>query len=340
MGNVSTQQERRDIRATFRPGQLGITATWADGLVQDVEEGGQADSLGVKPGMYFESIDDIAYTEDLLDLRAAGKTNYEITFTFPQERTDSEDSYSEMQRFGSLVSRLECDHVSPRGENAMRATLSIGPNLRQQIGAKQALDECRIQELRSEAITPVTLHVYAVGHSKTVAKLNTVARDFLKLGGVFHGAIQVFEREWSFAMCADGPGIFCTEPRRCSMHTYNQSVYLGDCKKMPKQVERILREMLPDWQGATYDLLHKNCCTFSDEFAKKLGVGPIPEWVHRFAHTGAVLDDDAKAALHALHEVEDTVLKTARSTMRALSRQEGHVGGEKGRSSCCCAPRK
>merc|ERR1719506_1036741 len=99
------------------------------------------------------------------------------------------------------------------------------------------------------------------------------------MGGVFHAAIQVFDYEWSFgASRRPGSGVFCNEPCRCTMHTYSQSVYLGDCKLEPYEVEEILRDMLPDWEGRTYDLLHKNCCSFSDAFAKNLGVGPIPDW--------------------------------------------------------------
>ena len=45
-----------------------------------------------------------------------------------------------------------------------------------------------IQDLIKDAKTPVTLHVYAVGHAKAIQEINYVVENFLHEGGVFHGA--------------------------------------------------------------------------------------------------------------------------------------------------------
>ena len=45
-----------------------------------------------------------------------------------------------------------------------------------------------IRDLMKDARTPVTLHVYAVGHAKAIQEINYVVENFLHEGGVFHGA--------------------------------------------------------------------------------------------------------------------------------------------------------
>ena len=135
--------------------------------------------------------------------------------------------------------------------------------------------------------------------------------DFEAVSQVFHGAIEVFGQEFSFGGCRRNKcGIFACKPTKCPMHTYRESIYLGDCGKDLAEVQRILDGMKGDWMGPTYDLLRKNCCSFSDAFARALGVGPIPKWVHHLADVGATLDDDVKAVVHGLHFVEDKVKGT------------------------------
>ena len=123
-----------------------------------------------------------------------------------------------------------------------------------------------------------------VGHAKVIKDLDTVLQDYLHIGGVFHGAVQVYGKEWSFGGTrVNKSGVFACKPKGCPMHTYKQSIYMGDCKKTPEEVHAILTKMKDEWMGPDYDLLRKNCCSFSDAFCIALGVGPIPMWVHRLA---------------------------------------------------------
>lgn len=187
------------------------------------------------------------------------------------------------------------------------ADLTLGPKLSEKYGQ---MSHREILSLIQEADAPVLLHVYEVGHSAVIKDLNIVVQNWIREGGVFHGAIEIFGKEWSFgATSEDEPGIFCNEPRRCSMHTYRQSVYLGDSCKTPHKVEEILRSMLDDWWGPSYNLLHKNCCSFSNSFAQKLGVGDIPAWVDHLAKVGASLDDKITHAVQGLSKLEDHVVK-------------------------------
>eukprot|EP00928_Gymnodinium_smaydae_P065964 TRINITY_DN49025_c0_g1_i1.p2 TRINITY_DN49025_c0_g1~~TRINITY_DN49025_c0_g1_i1.p2 ORF type:complete len:286 (+),score=62.75 TRINITY_DN49025_c0_g1_i1:117-860(+) len=211
--------------------------------------------------------------------------------------------------------------------------LQVGPQLEKQVGFKEPKE---IWVMMKKAQAPVVLNVYAVGHSKLVAEINAIAQDMFREGGIFHGAIEVYDKEWSFGGCSENePGVFCCEPRRCSMHTYRQSFYLGDCKKSPAEVEQILRSMLPDWMGPTYDLLHKNCCSFSNAFAQKLGVGEIPEWVHHLADVGSTLSDDAKAALLQLHKLESGVVAGRNSMLESIFDKKAAASIEKRCDRCC-----
>ena len=52
--------------------------------------------------------------------------------------------------------------------------------------------------------------------------------DYLGIGGVFHGAVEVYHREWSYgATRKDQTGVFCCKPKLCPMHTYKQSIYMA-----------------------------------------------------------------------------------------------------------------
>ena len=80
---------------------------------------------------------------------------------------------------------------------APKQTLSLGPAFDKSWG--QTIVEymtCsggasveEIQDLMNDAKTPVTLHVYAVGHAKAIQEINYVVENFLHEGGVFHGAL-------------------------------------------------------------------------------------------------------------------------------------------------------
>jgi hypothetical protein len=176
-----------------------------------------------------------------------------------------------------------------------------------------------VVKVRSEAKAPVTLHVYYVGNSDTIEVISEVAQDFLGQGGVFHGAVEIYGREWSFGGSLEGSGVFQVPPRACSMHRYRESIYMGDCNLTEQQVFKILRKMVQEWQGREYDLLKHNCCSFSKAFCLELGVGEIPYWVYELAETGSALSDDIAAAMQTLHKLEDGLLVEMEAMEEAIS---------------------
>jgi len=160
---------------------------------------------------------------------------------------------------------------------------------------------------RRESVAPVTLHVYYVGNSDAIENISEVAQDFLGQGGIFHGAVEIYGREWSYGGGDEGSGVFQMPPRSCPMHRYRESVYMGDCSLTEAQVFQILQRMIPQWQAPDYDLLRKNCCSFSRAFCQELGVGEIPYWVYELAETGAMVADAEITTINAFWYLESGI---------------------------------
>ncbi|KAJ8604092.1 hypothetical protein CTAYLR_001740 [Chrysophaeum taylorii] len=154
--------------------------------------------------------------------------------------------------------------------------LRAGPNVRD------------IDDDLASARAPVFLHVYDVGHSLEVACLNRAAE--LAGAGIFHAAVQIYGKEYSFGGCDKATsGVFACNPAKCPLHTYRETVFLGNSSLSRQAVKAILADMVPNWMGNTYDILRKNCCSFSNEFAIELGVGALPAWTNRLANIGAAV---------------------------------------------------
>ena len=179
------------------------------------------------------------------------------------------------------------------------------------------------EEKAAAAMTPVWLHVYDVGHAKIIQNLDFALKDFLHVGGVFHGAVEVFNREWSFGgihpSMPPRSGVFAGKPRCCRMHTYKQSIYMGDCKKHPQEVKNILMRLMEEWQAHDYNLLRRNCCSFSRTFVEELGVGPVPGWLNRLARTGAALSNAQMELVHEFHHLTDRHHEETQDVVRVLA---------------------
>lgn len=57
------------------------------------------------------------------------------------------------------------------------------------------------------------------------------------------------------------------------------------------------------WQGTGYDVLTRNCCHFSDELSRQLGVGPLPLWTMSLAGAGAAARGVYQVVAASLHPV-------------------------------------
>jgi len=109
--------------------------------------------------------------------------------------------------------------------------------------------------------------------------------------GAFHTGVEVYGKEWSFGFTNDGSsGIFSCPPRCCKTHAYREAIPMGETFMSQVEVEALLVRLEHDWRGAQYDVLRRNCTHFSEEFCRKLGVGPVPRWVGNIALAGRTVD--------------------------------------------------
>ena len=135
----------------------------------------------------------------------------------------------------------------------------------------------------------VTLHVYDITNTQyeaansAIQNLNRFTKDALGAGGIFHGAVEVNDTEWSYGYCDRGSGVYPCRPKGNSGYTYRESVALGVTALAPASVQRILQMLRTQWPGHEYDLLARNCNHFCATLCEKLGVMPPPQWVNRFA---------------------------------------------------------
>jgi hypothetical protein len=128
----------------------------------------------------------------------------------------------------------------------------------------------------------VYLNVYDLNSAAT--PINGLARLFApsckSWWGAFHVGVEVYGDEWSFGQTLEGgTGVVADIPRKHPVHIYRESVFVGETTLSRAEVWAILCKLKLEWPGDSYDILNRNCITFSDEFTKCLGVGRVPEWM-------------------------------------------------------------
>ncbi|KAG2434998.1 hypothetical protein HYH02_011996 [Chlamydomonas schloesseri] len=134
----------------------------------------------------------------------------------------------------------------------------------------------------------VSLNVYDVTNTANentnsfIQRLNSITRE-LAIGGVFHGAVEVDDVEWSFGYCESGTGVYCCRARQNTMYNFRETVELGVTEKSKQEIKEIMSRLKRAWAGISYDLLQRNCCHFCEQLCAELGVPPPPAWLNRFA---------------------------------------------------------
>lgn len=156
------------------------------------------------------------------------------------------------------------------------------------------------------ALAKVTLHIYHVTDMSTVKQVNSVLKTVGT--GAFHAGVEVYGKEWSYGYIEGGTGLFVCEPGECEVHSYIQAMPVGSTALSEEEVRVLLRELAADWQGDDYDVLRCNCCHFSEELCRRLGVDGLPRWVTSLAGHGAAVDD----TLHTVFSGANTAASKAR----------------------------
>jgi hypothetical protein len=176
----------------------------------------------------------------------------------------------------------------------------------------------------NEGMTEVVLHVYDVTNSGSgranamIQRLNKIMRDGMGIGGIFHGAIQVCDEEWSFGYCEFGTGVFCCAPTMNPMYTHRESIVLGHMLLSRRRVGQILSELSHEWNGSSYDPLSRNCNHFCDALCERLGVQKLPLWVNRFANAGEAAVEAAGNTIDKLRKAKAEVITAGRIAKRFL----------------------
>lgn len=158
----------------------------------------------------------------------------------------------------------------------------------------------------------VFLNVYDVSHLKIVQSLNRAA---LPLGsGVFHVAVEVWQREYSYGGRSSGTGIMQMRPNTDPVHSFRGAISLGRTKLPRRKVNSIISQMASKWQGTDYHILSKNCAHFARALAAELGADPLPDWVDHLSRTASQVFSPITEALNEAFSTLGTLLSPAQCT--------------------------
>ena len=182
----------------------------------------------------------------------------------------------------------------------------------------------------------VTLNVYDIKHpsnptvTTAVESLNSFTRHALNVGGIFHGAIEVFGDEYSFGYCDHGSGVYRCEPKKNTAYTYRESIALGVTSLSPTRVAAAVATLRAQWPGNSYDVLGRNCNHFCGAFTEALGCEGPPGWLNAFAngaHKTRMGVERARSATEQAFEEAGRAVSNALEWV-ANAASFGSVGGD------------
>ena len=63
---------------------------------------------------------------------------------------------------------------------------------------------------------------------KSILKnINYFTKNLVGLGGIFHGAIELYNEEVSYGYCDLGTGVYLCKAKQNPMYSYNTTIELG-----------------------------------------------------------------------------------------------------------------
>eukprot|EP00929_Paragymnodinium_shiwhaense_P000397 TRINITY_DN100652_c0_g1_i1.p1 TRINITY_DN100652_c0_g1~~TRINITY_DN100652_c0_g1_i1.p1 ORF type:complete len:231 (+),score=36.95 TRINITY_DN100652_c0_g1_i1:75-767(+) len=170
-----------------------------------------------------------------------------------------------------------------------------------------------VRPSREPVPTKVNLHVYNLGGSEQVARLNGVLRDWGT--GLYHCGVEIHGREWSYGFSPDGDtGMFHCLPRQMCGHSYLDSLPMGEVMLSTEAYWEMITSLAEQWSGSDYDMLRRNCCHFCSAMLDELGLGPVPTWITSSAAVGEQLPRLQDALSQAIFgaPIQDEPLKRLR----------------------------
>lgn len=135
----------------------------------------------------------------------------------------------------------------------------------------------------------VLLNVYDLTEDYITA--NDIFQEALDIGGAFHAGVEVYGREFSFAR----DGIYASIPRVHEVHLWRMAIFIGFTEYTLDEINDIVDDELSEsWPGSSYDLLSRNCCSFSRYFCDRIAHQCIPDWVDRLARIANTASQPAR----------------------------------------------
>ncbi|CAM9498466.1 unnamed protein product, partial [Discosporangium mesarthrocarpum] len=101
--------------------------------------------------------------------------------------------------------------------------------------------------------------------------------------GAFHSGVEIAGREYTFA---GGGGIFDHAPRGAPNARFREAVKMGSYRGGTTELNRALDALREEFAPDRYNVLSRNCNSFSSALCEELLGRPAPGWVNRLAWMG------------------------------------------------------
>jgi deubiquitinase DESI2 len=104
--------------------------------------------------------------------------------------------------------------------------------------------------------------------------------------GFYHSGVEVYGREYTFG---EGGGVIDTEPFEVLESNgifLRETILLGETWNKPTDIQDILSLIKSKFDGNAYNVLTRNCNSFSNYFCKSIFGYNIPGYVNRLAGIG------------------------------------------------------
>merc|ERR1712217_894643 len=75
-------------------------------------------------------------------------------------------------------------------------------------------------------------------------------------------------------------------PGQNTDHNFRESLHMGYTSLSPSQVVSLIAQMKVKWKGCSYNVLTRNCHSFSAALCQELGVAQLPAWLNELAGAG------------------------------------------------------
>ncbi|CAM9631115.1 unnamed protein product [Ascophyllum nodosum] len=102
--------------------------------------------------------------------------------------------------------------------------------------------------------------------------------------GAYHSGLEVEGREYTYG---GGGGIFDHDPRKAHGAHFREAVSMGSFAGEPGTLARALDALREEFGPDRYNILMRNCNTFSSALCEELLGRPIPGYVNRLAWMGS-----------------------------------------------------